>query len=68
MVETPADLFALTPEHSAGLERMGEISANNLRNALEDSKRTTLARFIYSLGIREVGEATAETWRNTSAP
>ena len=59
MVATPADLFALTREQLAGLERMGEISANNLCKALEDSKRTTLPRFIYSLGVREVGEATA---------
>ena len=59
MVATPADLFALTREQLAGLERMGEISANNLCKALEDSKRTTLSRFIYSLGVREVGEATA---------
>ena len=59
LVAVPADLFALTLEQIAGLERMGEISARNLGDALEASKRTTLARFVYALGIREVGEATA---------
>ena len=59
MVAAPADLFTLEQEELAGLERMGEISARNLRHALESSKETTLARFIYALGIREVGEATA---------
>ena len=59
LVATPADLFGLTAGRLAGLERMGEISAGNLCGALEASKRTTLARFIYALGIREVGEATA---------
>ena len=42
-----------------GLERMGEKSADNLLAALETSKQTTLPRFIFALGIREVGEATA---------
>ncbi|TOO52931.1 hypothetical protein CGH33_25900, partial [Vibrio parahaemolyticus] len=42
-----------------GLDRMGPKSAQNLVTALEKSKQTTLARFIYALGIREVGEATA---------
>ena len=59
MVATPADLFALEVKDLAQLERMGPKSAENLRNALEASKHTTLARFIYALGIREVGEATA---------
>ena len=58
-MELPADLFALDRETLAGLERMGEKSADNLCAALEASKQTTLARFIYALGIREVGEATA---------
>jgi DNA ligase (NAD+) len=58
-VETPADLFTLTAEELAGLERMGPKSAANLVDALEHSKRTTLPRFLYSLGIRDVGEATA---------
>lgn len=59
LVHTPADLYALDLETLAGLERMGEKSAQNLLAALEKSKDTTLARFIYALGIREVGEATA---------
>ncbi|CDL86075.1 NAD-dependent DNA ligase LigA [Xenorhabdus cabanillasii] len=58
-VKTPADLFRLTTGQLIGLERMGPKSAQNVVNALEKSKKTTFARFIYSLGIREVGEATA---------
>ncbi|MFV2031831.1 MAG: NAD-dependent DNA ligase LigA, partial [Gammaproteobacteria bacterium] len=54
------DLYHLEPTQLAGLERMAEKSANNLLRALDASKSTTLARFIYALGIREVGEATAE--------
>ncbi|MEE3215799.1 MAG: NAD-dependent DNA ligase LigA [Pseudomonadota bacterium] len=59
MVKTPADLFSLTTPELAGLPRMAEKSATNLVKALERSKDTTLGRFIYALGIREVGEATA---------
>jgi DNA ligase (NAD+) len=59
LVRTPADLYALGLEDLASLERMGEKSAQNLLEQLEKSKRTTLARFIYALGIRNVGEATA---------
>ena len=58
-VKSPADLFTLSAEALAGLPRMGEKSAANLVAALEKAKQTTLARFIYALGIREVGEATA---------
>lgn len=58
-VHAVADLYQLTREQLAGLERMGEKSADNLLQAMENSKRTTLAKFIYALGIREVGEATA---------
>ncbi len=60
MVTTPADIFSLTQERIAGLERMAEKSAGNLVAALEKSKSTTLARFLYGLGIREVGETTAQ--------
>ncbi len=60
LISTVADLFSLTVEQVAGLERMGKKSAENLINALERSKQTTLSRFIYALGIREVGEATAQ--------
>jgi len=60
-VRTVADLYALTHDQLMALERMGAKSAENLLHALEKSKRTTLARFLYALGIREVGEATAQT-------
>jgi DNA ligase (NAD+) len=63
IVSTPADLYdreKLNFRKLANLERMGEKSANNLLDAIEHSKRTTLARFVYALGIRNVGEATAK--------
>ena len=63
-VKTPADLFHLSVEQLKSLPRMGEKSATNLVNALEKAKQTTLARFIYALGIREVGEATAANVAN----
>ncbi|ELR65148.1 DNA ligase [Photobacterium marinum] len=59
MVSTPADLFKLSAGVLTVLERMGPKSAQKLVDALEKSKLTTLPRFLYSLGIREVGEATA---------
>jgi DNA ligase (NAD+) len=58
-VQTPADLYTLGVDELAGLERMGTKSAANLIGALEHSKRTTLSRFLFALGIRDVGEATA---------
>jgi DNA ligase (NAD+) len=58
-VHSPADLYRLTVEDFTQLERMGQKSAANLVEALEGSKKTTLARFLYALGIRDVGEATA---------
>jgi DNA ligase (NAD+) len=61
LVHDPAELFGLHLGQLAGLERMAEKSAQNLLDALERSKTTTLARFLYALGIREVGEATAAT-------
>ncbi len=60
LITNAADLFDLSLEQLADLERMAEKSAQNLLDALEKSKKTTLARFLYSLGIREVGEATAK--------
>jgi DNA ligase (NAD+) len=60
LVHDASDLFALTSEQLSGLERMGEKSAENLLRALDKSKNTTLGRFLYALGIREVGEATAQ--------
>ena len=59
LIDTVADLYRLDVKSVAALERMGEKSASNLCNAINDSKQPTLARFIYALGIREVGEATA---------
>ena len=59
-INSVADLFALDVELLAGLERMARKSAQNLVDALEHSKQTTLDRLLYALGIREVGEATAK--------
>ena len=59
MVRTPADLFRLTETELEALERMGPASASKLKEAIQRSRDTTLARFLYALGIREVGEATA---------
>jgi DNA ligase (NAD+) len=59
LVHTPADLYRLDVERLAGLERMGEKSAAKLVAAIEGSKHPSLARFIYALGIRNVGESTA---------
>jgi len=58
-VKTPADLFELEPGRLETLERMGEKSAQKIHTALQTAKRTTLPRFLYALGIRDVGEATA---------
>ncbi len=60
LVREPADFFVLSKEQLASLERMGEKSAENLIEALDRAKKPTLARFIYSLGIRHVGEHIAE--------
>lgn len=59
LIETPADLYRLTEDKLLLLDRFGKKSAANLIAALEKSKETTLARFIYALGIRHVGESTA---------
>jgi DNA ligase (NAD+) len=58
-IRSIADLYDLHLEQLAAMERMGEKSATNLLTAIEKSKQTSLAHFIYALGIREVGEATA---------
>src|ERR1700688_23270 len=58
-VRTPADLFELQAAQLATLERMGEKSAQKLHRALAAAKKTTLSRFLYALGIRDVGESTA---------
>ena len=60
LVRDAADLYGLDLEDIVDLERMGRKSAENLLAALEKGKATTLARFLYALGIREVGEATAQ--------
>ena len=59
LVENPADLYTLSVEEIAGLERMGPKSAHNLLETLSRSKSTSFNRFLFALGIREVGEATA---------
>ncbi|WP_318459380.1 NAD-dependent DNA ligase LigA [Photobacterium leiognathi] len=64
MVATPADLFKFSAGEVTVLERIGPKSAQKLVDALKASKLTTLPRFIYSLGIREVGEATAANLAN----
>jgi DNA ligase (NAD+) len=60
LVETPADFYRLTLDDLVPLERMAEKSAQNVIDAIERSKHTTLPRFIYALGIRNVGETVAE--------
>lgn len=60
-IRSAADLFTLTQSELAKLDRMGEKSAANLISALEKSRATTLPRFLYSLGIPQVGETTSET-------
>jgi len=58
-LKTPADIFQLSKDELGGMERMGEKSADKVIRSIGGSKTTTLARFLYALGIREVGEATA---------
>jgi DNA ligase (NAD+) len=60
IIKNPADLYFISLDTLKALERMAEKSAQNILDALTKSKKTTLARFIYALGIREVGEATAK--------
>jgi DNA ligase (NAD+) len=59
LVRTPADLYLLTIDQLAALERMGKKSAQNLLDQIERSRSASLSRFIYALGIRHVGERTA---------
>ncbi|MFK5970252.1 MAG: NAD-dependent DNA ligase LigA [Candidatus Marithrix sp.] len=59
LINNPADIYYLTHKQLAGLERMGDKSADNIMFAIEKSKNTTFTRFLYALGIREVGESTA---------
>lgn len=60
LIKNAADIYSLTLDQLADLERMGKKSAQNLLDQVEKSKTTTLARFLFALGIREVGEATAK--------
>ncbi|OAQ15602.1 NAD-dependent DNA ligase LigA [Bibersteinia trehalosi Y31] len=64
LVHTPADLFKLDHTTLMRLERMGEKSAQNALNSIQKAKNTTLARFLFALGIRDVGEATAQNLAN----
>ncbi|MBE9543879.1 MAG: NAD-dependent DNA ligase LigA [Proteobacteria bacterium] len=64
LLTSVADLFKLDQETLAGLERMGDKSAENLINAIEASKRISFARFLYALGIRHAGEHVAELLAN----
>ena len=64
LIKTVADIYSLKAADIAALDRMGEKSAQNLVEALEKSKATTLPRFLFALGIREVGEATARSLAN----
>ena len=61
LIYSVADLYELQLDRLINLERMAQKSAENLLNAIEASKETTLAKFLYALGIREVGEATGQT-------
>ncbi len=65
LVSSPADLYSLEKQDLIDLERFAEKSAQNLLDALEASKQTTLSRFLYALGIRYVGEATADLLART---
>ncbi|MCL4114697.1 UNVERIFIED_CONTAM: hypothetical protein GTU68_053576 [Idotea baltica] len=64
LIKNISDLYRINAKQLSNLERMGDKSAENLISALEQSKTPTLARFIYSLGIREVGETTAKSLAN----
>jgi len=64
LVSSVADIFRLTQPQLAALERMGEKSSENLLASIDQSRSTTLSKFIYALGIREVGEATARGLAN----
>ena len=64
LVKTPADIYRLDFQQLVKIERFGELSANNLISAIEKSKKTSLPRFIFALGIPEVGEGTAKDLAN----
>lgn len=60
LVKTPADIYKIKKNNLYKFERMGEKLAENMLNSIKESKKTTLKRFIYSLGMRQVGETTAD--------
>ena len=64
LIETPSGIYRLKFNQLIQVERMGELSANNLLKAIEASKQTSLSRFIFALGIPEVGEGTAKDLAN----
>jgi DNA ligase (NAD+) len=64
LIASVADLYSLEKQQLVQLDRLGEKSVDNLLAAIENSKLTTLSRFIYALGVREVGEATARNLAN----
>jgi len=64
LIQTVADLYELKHEQLADLELMGETSANNILQAIKNSKKTTLGKFLFSLGINEIGETTAQILAN----
>lgn len=64
LISNVSDIFALDKQTLAGMERMGDKSADNLLAAISKAKKTTLPRFLFALGIREVGEATAQALAN----
>lgn len=64
MINAPDDIYRLTREHLLELPRMGEKSADNLLRSIEKSKKPKFARFLYALGIREVGESTTRMLAN----
>jgi DNA ligase (NAD+) len=64
LIYSVADLYDLKLERLVNLERMAQKSAENLLQSIEESKQTTLPKFLYALGVREVGEATAQTLAN----
>lgn len=59
LIKSSADIYKLTKDHLIGLEGLGDKSIQNLLTAIQNSKETTFAKFLYALGIREVGKATA---------
>lgn len=63
LVRSPADLYYLNAEQISGLERMGEVSAQNLVSAIARSKENDLSRLLFAFGIRQVGERPVRFWR-----